>query len=143
MKNINKLPETNTLLHSLNLEEENKKIKNEAKNLIEKTRKVIEDLELNKIKSPSFKPKVSFYSTNSRSLSPQNIHVHLPENPTENITLITTKLLEKTKLIKGLERDLKDKNALIEQLHSKLDKKNQEISRLNESLIVIIIIKKF
>lgn len=51
-----------------------------------------------------------------------------------NINSINQRLLEKIKVIKNLEKELKEKNGLVQRLNSKIDKLNLEISKLNEKL---------
>jgi len=49
---------------------------------------------------------------------------------------INSKFLEKLKIIKNLETELKNKNSLINRLNRKNDKQKEEILILNEKLNV-------
>jgi len=44
--------------------------------------------------------------------------------------------LEKIKIIKNIEKELKDKNLTIEKLNIKIDRQHDEINKLNEKLNV-------
>lgn len=49
---------------------------------------------------------------------------------------MNNKLLEKIKLIKNLEKDLKEKNTNIEKMQIKIDKQRDEIKKITEKLNV-------
>jgi hypothetical protein len=128
---------------SLNYEEENLKLQNEAKHLISKTKRIMEDmgtsnyLSLSRSKSPkSPRLRASIGSPNSsfdektfvQSCSHRNASLDL---------LMSQRLIDKSKRVKELEKELKEKNYLIEKLQAKLEGKTTEVIRLNECLMVI------
>jgi chromosome segregation ATPase len=155
MDHLNNYSHNNDLYYHSNnnveiFEKENYKIQKEAKELIAKTRKMMEDLDLDKLKcnstiisgnfetAPNNPPK----SKNNRySLSPNANRSYICDGYTNNntnsnnIKNLQQKILEKSKDIKNLERQLKEKNSIIENLHLKVEKKNDEISKLNEVLM--------
>jgi chromosome segregation ATPase len=97
-----------------------------AKELISKTKKMIETLPSEKT---SFSP--------SRSLTDKrNLRIDeddcLKSNLNMNLQNLSLRLLEKTKQIKYLEKESKEKDKLISSLHNKLEKKTREIEKLNE-----------
>jgi hypothetical protein len=155
---VNQLPYS-----SQNIEEENNRIQSEAKNLIAKTRKIMENLDMNKLPKEDFSRSLRVTRSRSKSkdakshsresnfsFSPfktiEEVGHIISESPTIafknhmniNLTDINNRLLEKTKTIKYLEKELKDRNSLINKLHEKLDKKNEEIANLNDALAVFI-----
>lgn len=52
-----------------------------------------------------------------------------------NFNSLNQRLLEKIKVIKNYEKELKDKNTIIDRLSLKLDKQKEEITKLNEKLL--------
>lgn len=53
-----------------------------------------------------------------------------------NNSTLQERLLEKIKLLKYLEKELKEKNSIIKNLHSRIDRQNEEIMKFNEILTV-------
>lgn len=130
-------------------EDENNKIKKEAKDLIAKTRKMMENLDLDKIKlsdKSNKSPRLNSPSNLSQSLrnstspliqkSSQSMdeEITLKNHLNLNLNTLNQRLIEKTKLIKSMDKEVKEKNSIIEKLHQKIEKKNEEISKLNEIL---------
>jgi chromosome segregation protein len=124
-------------------------IKKEARQLIAKTRHLMENLEINKLKQNSFyefsgyNPGVTKIfsgikrcnsSSPIKKKSEKNLNEELNNTNSESNTL--KRLLEKTKHCKVLEKTLKEKITLIDKLHNKLEKKNEIITKLNDDLLV-------
>lgn len=146
------------------LDQESSKIQADAKELIERTRRMMENLDMDKLKeqsagkqsqrkkqtrprSPTRRDKAQHLSLSSRShiksMSPSSRVRHCTDDDillrnhlTLNVGNINQSLLDKTKQIKALEKELKEKSNLIGRLHEKANKKNEEIARLNELLAV-------
>lgn len=146
--------------------EENLRIQSEAKELIKKTRNMMENLDMNKVKSFSKSPthkkfSVSFDSWNKKILEEENIEnnkkknflnnslrscsnkdnnleneIYMKNHLSVNIDNMTKKIINLTKINKNMEKELKDKNALIKKLNEKLDKKSEEIWKLNDLVSV-------
>ena len=150
-------PTSNTSSHIPNVhnisyqEEENQKIKSEARELIAKTRKMMQELSLDRAphtakstnrkkpreRSPTTPIAASITNNNniSSSITIPNIY---SSNNTANASSIesslTQKLLIKNKQIKLLEKELKDRTAQLKIAQDKLQTKNEEIQKLNEAL---------
>jgi hypothetical protein len=110
---------------SFDFERENKRMHNETKELVNKTKRAMEDLEI----------------THLRTNSPKqcNFSVSLDDRRDKNtFHLLSQQLVEKTKTINKLEKIIKDKDSTIHQLNNKIDSKNKEIAKLNESINVIV-----
>lgn len=155
---------SNSLIaNSHSFEEENVKIQKEAKELIHKTRKMMENLDMDKLKMNKAKSNnlnESILCNSTRSLKDRSHsrkkkfansfekferechtqivdnEVHMKNHINLNLKNMNNRLMEKTKIIKNLERELREKNANISKLQEKLEQKNEEILRLNEALIV-------
>ena len=153
-------PTNNTSSHFPNMnnisyqEEENQKIKSEARELIAKTRKMMQELSLDqaphtakstnrkrpKERSPPTKSTIASLSNNnnnniSSSITIPNMY-NINNNPnTSSIeSSLTQKLLIKNKQIKLLEKELKDRTTQLKIAQDKLQTKNEEIQKLNEAL---------
>ncbi len=150
-------------LNNQDLEHENIKIQNEAKELIEKTRRMMETIDahkfnsdLNTINKPPF-TSISNPSATARSKFSDYFEekpfdytkiakIEKEDNKSKiksfnldcntNLNLLNQRLLEKIKIIKNLEKEIKDKNNFIEKLNSKIDKQHDEIKKLNDKLNV-------
>jgi hypothetical protein len=72
--------------------------------------------------------------------SKTNLFSVLPSQTT-NMNNLNERLLEKIKIIKNYEKEIKDKNILMEKLQIKVDKQQAEIKKLKEKLIVNFIFK--
>ncbi len=108
--------------------EDESKIKKEAKELINKTRKMMEDLSL--VKMDSFTNGNNKKNNNINNLNFQNnISSSLNDDPSQKIIL-------KNKQIKLLERELKEKTNQLKLAQDKLNNKNEEIKKLNEALTI-------
>jgi hypothetical protein len=46
------------------------------------------------------------------------------------------RLLEKIKIIKNYEKEMKEKNTLVDKLNLRINKQNEEIKKLNDKLNV-------
>jgi hypothetical protein len=55
-------------------------------------------------------------------------------NVNVNVNSLNQRLLEKIRIIKQMEKQLKDKEILVERLNTKIDKQKEEITNLNEKL---------
>jgi hypothetical protein len=108
--------------NSFDYEKENKKIHDETKHLINKTKRAIEDLDITHLRTNSPKP--------------CNFSVSLDNRDKNTFYLISQQLVEKTKTINKLEKLIKEKDNTILQLNNKIDTKNKEIAKLNDSLNV-------
>ena len=109
-----------------NTTDDESKIKQEAKELIDKTRKMMEDLSLDKIEN--LKKKNNKKNNNLAMINYENnISLNLNEDSSQ-------KLILKNKKIKLLERELKEKTNQLKIAQEKLNIKNEEIKQLNESL---------
>lgn len=102
-------------------EEDNSKIKEEAKLLIAKTRRMMDELNKDK-KNKDF------------SMSKDRMRTLCSSTPSLNH--FSQKLLDKAKRIKLLEREVKDKNSQLKTAQDKLQMKNEEIAKLNEVLTI-------
>ncbi len=130
---LNKLNNSNISHQSDNINVDNEnttddesKIKQEAKELIDKTRKMMEDLSLDKIEN--LKKKNNKKNNNLATINYENnISLNLNEDSSQ-------KLILKNKKIKLLERELKEKTNQLKIAQEKLNIKNEEIKQLNESL---------
>jgi hypothetical protein len=113
-----------------NYEEENKQLQSNAKDLVAKTKRMMEEMGTDK------------YLSLSRSKSPKSdeddgkmlIQSCSHRNPNLDI-LMSQRLVDKSKRVMELEREVKEKNHIIEKLQAKLEKKNEEVNRLNECLM--------
>ena len=135
-----------------NFEEE--KVKEEAKILIEKTKKMINNMNIKKNRNISNKNKKNsddfktFISTDvprfdSPKLSPSRYENSLAINSNENISNADIKILnmnnnkkinELNKNIKNLEKELKLKNEIIKNLEKKLFNNSDDIKELNNKI---------
>jgi hypothetical protein len=120
---------------------ENKKTQSDAKDLIFKTKRIIEDMDGHKYKSPSRSK--SPLMNNTRSMSPMNSSFEGDKTLIQSCShrspgidiLMSQRIVDHSKRIKELEREIKQKNLLIEKLQAKLDGRDQEVNRLNECLM--------
>lgn len=109
-------------------EEEDQKIKQEARELIEKTRKMMKDLSMDKATNQT---QNNFsYRPNSKE------RLDKLSNSNCSVDSLTQKLLSKNKQIKLLERELKEKTAQLKIAQDKIQTKNEEIAKLNEALVL-------
>lgn len=128
-------------------EEENQKIKSEARELIAKTRKMMQELSLDqaphtakstnrkKRSSPTKSPITSLNNNNiSSSLTIPYTNLNNNANTSSIDSSLTQKLLIKNKQIKLLEKELKDRTTQLKIAQDKLQTKNEEIQKLNEAL---------
>lgn len=129
-------------------EEENQKIKSEARELIAKTRKMMQELSLDqaphtakstnrkKRSSPTKSTIVSLNNNNniSSSLTIPYTNLNNNANTCSIDSSLTQKLLIKNKQIKLLEKELKDRTTQLKIAQDKLQTKNEEIQKLNEAL---------
>jgi hypothetical protein len=154
-------------------EMENNKIQKEAKELIMKTRKMMETIDAHRYSSIGGGDEIltnfeSYRGGDLKELSqPQynsagkaehtDFQEEKPYDPSmikksekkseinsrtnNNNSILNQRLLEKIKIIKTLEKDLKDKNSLIDRLNLKIDKQGMEINKLNERLNVFTFLK--
>ena len=105
--------------------EKDEKIKSEARELIEKTKKMMEELSVSK--AP--------LNLSNRTSKEKNLSSSLYESTT-NQTTLQQKLLLKSKQVKLLEKELKEKTQQLKIAQEKLQQKNSEISKLNEALTI-------
>ena len=109
---------------------ESMKIQIEAKELIEKTKKMMEGIDTQRKSCYSF------------TEEKQNDICKIIKNEgsniikIDNINSLNKRLLEKIKIIKNLEKEVKDKNATIDRLNSKIIKQKEDITRLNDKINV-------
>ncbi len=126
-------------------------IKKEAKELIAKTRNLMEHLEINKLKESNIQKLSQYEGYNYATIhknkdKKKRYHSSSPIRPDSEKTAIEDnykhkletnmlkRLLEKSKECKILEKSLKEKINLIDKLHNKLEKKNEIISKLKDDL---------
>lgn len=118
-----------------NIEKESMKYRNEAERLIQNTKKMMESFEINKSEILSTKrvTESSYFNTiyDDKPLETKSV---ISEKVTSS--KVNDRLLEKVKIIKSLEKELKEKNALIDRLNNKLYKQNDDINKLKEKLNV-------
>lgn len=110
---------------------ENYKMQKEAKDLIEKTKKVMKNLD--QIKSiPHNEDKnlnIDILKQRELKVFPGRFFFKLEK---KNLQMnINDRLLEKIKIIKNYEKELKEKNNLIDKLQLKIDKLSEEIKKSN------------
>ena len=123
---ISKHSDYNNFENENTTDDDESKIKKEAKELIDKTRKMMEDLSLVKIEN--FKKGNNKKSNNLANINYQNnISSNLNEDSSQ-------KLILKNKQIKLLERELKEKTNQLKIAQEKLNSKNEEIKKINEAL---------
>ena len=123
---ISKHSDYNNFENENTTDDDESKIKKEAKELIDKTRKMMEDLSLVKIEN--FKKGNNKKSNNLANINYQNnISSNLNEDSSQ-------KLILKNKQIKLLERELKEKTNQLKMAQEKLNSKNEEIKKINEAL---------
>lgn len=115
---------------------EDEKVRREARALIAKTKNMMKELSLEKMK----KPKTPLpNSINTRNLSKEKLNeiglVNLNEFKTEEgKDTLPQQLFSKNKQIKLLEKEVKDKTQQLKIAQDKLKDKNDEIIKLNEAL---------
>ena len=112
---------------SVSDEEDDEKIKKEARELIEKTRKMMKDLSMDK--APTASSNFSY-----RPISKERIDKL--SNSNCNVDTLTQKVVNKSKQIKQLERELKERTAQLKTAQERLQTKNEEIAKLNEALVL-------
>jgi hypothetical protein len=121
------------------LDTESLKIHKEAKELIARTKNVMKNLGNMYIKTESdhyhqeekpFDPGSLPKSEGNKMKTNYNI------SSSTNMNTLNEKLLEKIKMIKNYEKEIKEKTITIDKLQSKLDKQYEEIKKLQEKLNV-------
>lgn len=133
---INPKMMTNTLDTDI---EDDERVKQEAKALIEKTRNMMKELSTNASYSLNKKNNKKNYecpNNNFRCLSKEkNYNFDLCDiSSTNNKNNLPQQLFSKNKQIKQLEKELKDKTQQLKIAQQKIQSKNDEIIKLNEAL---------
>ena len=120
--------------------------KTEARQLIEQTKKMMEEYSLNKIKknNKSNKLKSNFgldlnlndnnLEDNNKSAILSNERLDQLASTPNSVDTLTQKLIYKNKEIKALERELKEKTNQLKKTQDKLAAKNEEIKKMLEIL---------
>jgi hypothetical protein len=119
-------------------DEDSERIRLEARELINKSEKIMQTKFKSPIvseRAPSFAQEI-FCEEKPADLSVKREEFNQNNTQNKNTSLLNQKLLEKIKIIKTLEKDVKDKNAMINGLNNKIDKQADEIKKLNEKLNV-------
>jgi len=137
-------------------QEENFYLQHDAKDLIEKTRRMMENLDVHKFNDYELKRNLTSVDKSfNKNITSDD---YIEERPSDfkkimkldnssntqnifsfsntNSNVLNQKLLEKIKHIKLLEKEIKEKNLTIDKLNSKLDKQTEDIKKLNEKLNV-------
>ena len=125
------------------------KNKTEARQLIEQTKKMMEEYSLNKIKKNNnnknnktmsnfnFESNFNnnnFYEANNKSAIISKDRLDQLAGKPNSIDSLTQKLICKNKEIKNLERELKEKTNQLKMVQDKLAAKNEEIKKMLEIL---------
>ena len=137
-------------------QEENFYLQHDAKDLIEKTRRMMENLDVQRFNDYELKRNLTSVDKSfNKNITSDD---YIEERPSDfkkimkfdnssntqnifsfsntNSNVLNQKLLEKIKHIKLLEKEIKEKNLTIDKLNSKLDKQTEDIKKLNEKLNV-------
>ena len=137
-------------------QEENFILQHEAKDLIDKTRRMMENLDVHKFNDYELKRNLTSVDKSFNKNIPSDDYIEekpsdykkiikVDNSPTNqnnfsfnntNSNVLNQKLLDKIKHIKILEKEIKEKNLTIDKLNSKLDKQTEEIKKLNDKLNV-------
>lgn len=126
------------------VEKENDKAQFEAKKLIEMTRRVMESMEVNKNNKENSICNTSINLNSNeyfeeKPIDPNKIlKIEKDElkNIVQNNSIQNSRVLEKIKIIKNLEKEIKEKNLLIERLNLKIDKQHEDYKKLLEKFNV-------
>jgi septal ring factor EnvC (AmiA/AmiB activator) len=120
-----------------NIEKESIRYRNEAERLIENTKKMMESFETNTISNKRV-TESSYIITDDKPCEASKICDKSSISMTSQAN-VNQRLLEKVKVIKSLEKELKEKNTLIDKLNNKIYKQKDDINKLTEKLNVFLV----
>jgi uncharacterized coiled-coil protein SlyX len=123
------------------IEKESIRYRNDAERLIENTKKMMESFETNTLSTKRVTESSYFHTIDDKpgemSRVSDKTNISIASNSSHSN--VNQRLLEKVKIIKSLEKDLKEKNSLIDRLNNKIFKQKDDINKLTEKLTVFII----
>jgi hypothetical protein len=108
----------------------------DAERIIENTKRMMESLESHSLSTKRVTDS-SYFQTIDPCETSKISDKTIISMYSQGGSKMNQQLLEKAKIIKALEKELKEKNALIDRLNNKVFKMKDDMNRLNEKLNVI------